>query len=97
LSGDDGDNDDMLKAKLADLEKVVKALHLQKDELEQLLQQPAEFKSVASKKHGTSTESPQKHLLQLESMLLQERLMFHRLSGRFLYHNKLVKVRSIHE
>jgi hypothetical protein len=97
LSGDDSDNgDDVLMAKLADLEKEVKTLHLQKDELEHLLQQPVEFKSVASKKHVTRTESPQKHLLQLENKFLLKRLMFHRLSGRFLYHNKLTTVRRIH-
>jgi hypothetical protein len=73
----------MLKAKLTDLEKEVKALHLKKHELENLLQQPVEFQSVASKKHVGRTESPQKHLLQLENEFLLKKLMFHRLTGRF--------------
>jgi hypothetical protein len=88
LSGDDsdnGDNDDVLKAKLADLEKEVKALRLHKDELEHLLQQPVEFKSVASKKCVTRTESFQKHLLQLENKSLLQKLMFHRLSGSIFF------------
>jgi hypothetical protein len=89
LSGDDsgdGDNDDMLKAKLADLEKEVRALHLQKVELEHLLQQPVEFKSVASKNHVARTKSSEEHL-QLENKFLLKKLMFHRLSGRFFYRN----------
>jgi hypothetical protein len=82
---DNGDNDDMLKAKLADLEKEVRALQLQKDELEHLLQQPVEFKSVASKNHVARTESPEEQLMQLENKFLLKKLMFHRLSGRVFF------------
>jgi hypothetical protein len=81
--GDIGDSDDALKANLIDLEKEVKALRLQKHELENLLQQPVEFQSVASKKHVGRKESPQKHLLQLENKFLLKKLMIHKLSGRF--------------
>lgn len=79
--GGESDNDDMLQAKLADLEKEVRALRLQKQNLEQLLQQPVEFRSLESKKHMERATNTQKHFLQVENKLLQKQLMFHRLSG----------------
>jgi hypothetical protein len=71
----------VLQAKLADLEEEVIALRLRKNELEQLLQQPVEFKSVVSEKNTKRTVNSQKHLRHFESTLLLKKLMFHRLTG----------------
>jgi len=74
----------MLQAKLADLEEEVKSLRLERDKLEQLLQQPVEFKSVASEKPVARTANSQRQFLQLENKSLLNRLMFHKLSGKIL-------------
>lgn len=74
----------MLKAKLANLEKEVKALHLQKRKLEQLHQEPVEFRSLSSKKHMERIKNSQKHFLQVENKLLLKKLMFQRLSGNYV-------------
>jgi hypothetical protein len=79
----------VLQAKLADLEEEVKALRLRKNELEQLLQQPVEFKSVVSEKHMARTVNPQKHFRQFESTSLLKKLMFHRLTGTIFYHDTI--------
>ena len=84
MSGGESDNEDMLRAKLANLEKEVKALHLQKQKLEHHHQEPVEFQSVASKKHMERTTNSQKHFLQVENKLLLKKLMFHRLSGNYV-------------
>jgi hypothetical protein len=84
LSGGEIDFDDMLQAKLANLEKEVKALHLQKQKLEQLYQEPVEFRSFASRTHMESTTNSQKHFLQVENKLLLKKLMFQRLSGNYV-------------
>jgi len=83
LSGGEIDYD-MLQAKLANLEKEVKALHLQKRKLEQLHQEPVEFRSLSSKKHMERTTNSQKHFLQIENKLLLKKLMFQRLSGNYV-------------
>lgn len=84
LSGGEIDYDDMLQAKLANLEKDVKALHLQKRKLEQLHQEPVEFRSLSSKKHMERRRNSQKHFLQVENKLLLKKLMFQRLSGNYV-------------
>lgn len=89
MSGGESDSDGMLQAKLTDLEKEVEALRLQKQQLEQLLQQPVEFRSLASKKHVARTANTQKYFLQFENNLLLKKLMFQRLSGDFLGHNTI--------
>jgi regulator of replication initiation timing len=82
---DNGDIDDVLKAKLTDLEEEVKSLRLQQQKLENFLQEPVECKSLADKKGVTTTQSPQKDLLQLENNFLLKKLMIHRLSGTFFF------------
>jgi len=84
LSGGEIDYDNMLQAKLANLEKEVKVLHLQKRKLEQLYQEPVEFRSLSSKKHMERTTNSQKHFLQVENKLLLKKLMFQRLSGNYV-------------
>jgi hypothetical protein len=87
--GESDDDDDMLQAKLANLEKEVITLRLQKQKLEQLLQEPVEFRSLASRKHMERATNTQKHFLQVENKLLQKKLMFHRLSGNYFVIIKL--------
>jgi len=74
----------MLQAKLANLEKEVKALYLEKRKLEQHHQEPVEFRSLASKKHMERTTNNRKHFLQAENKLLLKKLMFQRLSGNYV-------------
>jgi len=81
LSGGGIDYDDLLQAKLANLEKEVKALRLQKRKLHQ---EPVEFRSVASETHMERTANSQKHFLQVESKLLLKKLMLQRLSGNYV-------------
>lgn len=75
------DYDDILQAKLANLEKEVKALRLQKQKLEHYHQEPAEFQYFARKAHMERTPNSQKHFQQIENKLLLKKLMFQRLSG----------------
>jgi len=75
---------DKLQAKLANLEKEVKALHLEKQKLDQLHQEPVEFQSLASKTHMERTTNSQKHFQQIENKLLLKKLMFQRLSGNYV-------------
>jgi len=84
LSGGEIDYDDTLQAKLANLEKEVKALRLLERKLEQLHQEPVEFRSLATKKHMGRITNSQKYFLQVENKLLQRKLMFQRLSGNYV-------------
>lgn len=81
LEGGEIDYDDMLQAKLANLEKEVKALHLQKRKFEQLHREPVEFWSLASKTRMERKTNSQKHFQQVENKLLLKKLIFQRLSG----------------
>lgn len=84
MSGGEIDYDNMLQARLANLEKEVKALHLQKRKLEQIHQEPVEFRSLSSKKPMERTPNSQKHFQQVENKLLLKKLMFQRLSGNYV-------------
>jgi hypothetical protein len=84
LLGVEIDYDDMLQEKLANLEKEVKALHLQKQKLEHLHQEPVEFQSLASKNHMERITNSQKYFLQVKNKLLLKKLMFQRLSGNYV-------------
>jgi hypothetical protein len=84
LSGGESDYVGMLHAQVANLEKEVKALHLQKRKLEQVHPEPVESWTLASKKGMGRTTNRQKHFLQVENKLLQRKLMFQRLSGNYM-------------
>ena len=89
MSGGEIDYGDMLQAKLANLEKEVKALRLQKRKFEQLHWEPAEFQSLASKTRMERKTNSQKHFQQVENKLLLKKLIFQRLSGNYVVIIKL--------